>query len=81
MPNSILKSTLKCIREEKCINSTWVRNPFNLLAVIKPYVGISEKEKNDIIKISIDNVLQFSRNDGGFANSVKDEYGTTDGCS
>ncbi|AEL25774.1 hypothetical protein Cycma_2027 [Cyclobacterium marinum DSM 745] len=83
MPNakSILKSTLKCIREEKCINSTWVRNPLNLLAVIKPYVGISEKEKNEIIKISIDNVLQFSRNDGGFANSVKDEYGTTDGCS
>ncbi|MDO6438771.1 hypothetical protein Q4534_15210 [Cyclobacterium sp. 1_MG-2023] len=83
MPNAkrILKSTLKCIREEECRNSTWVRNPLNLLAVIKPYVAISEEEKNDIIKISIDNVLRFSRNDGGFANSLKDEYGTTDGCS
>ena len=83
MPNAkrILKSTLKCIREEECRNSTWVRNPLNLLAVIKPYVAITEKEKNDIIKISIDNVLQFSRIDGGFANSLKDKFGTTDGCS
>jgi hypothetical protein len=83
MPNEniILRSTLKCIREEECINSTWVRNPLNLLDVIKPYVEITEKDKSDIIKISIDNIMQFYCKDGGFSNSVNQKYGTTDGCS
>ncbi len=79
--NNILKSTLKCIREEECKNSTWVRNPLNLLGAIKPYVDITENEKSDIIKISINNIMQFSCTDGGFSNSIGQKFGTTDGCS
>ncbi len=79
--NIILQSTLKCIREEECSYSCWVRNPLNLLGVIKPYVDITKKEKIDIIKISINNVMQFCCEDGGFSNSIREEFGTTDGCS
>ena len=69
------------MRKKKCKHACWVRNPLALLVAIEPYVSIEDEERADIIEIFITNTKQFFRPDGGFANSVWEKYGTTDGCS
>jgi len=84
MPNAdkIYQSILKVLREEQCSDGCWVRNPLHLLNVIKPgYENISVMEKEEIIRISIRNILNLERKDGGFAQNTHQKYSVTDGCS
>ena len=81
-PDKIYNSLLKTLREEEFHDGCWARNALELFSIVKPgFENISLEDKKDIVEISIRNILQLKRNDGGFARNIHQKYSVTDGCS
>ncbi|WP_223292423.1 prenyltransferase/squalene oxidase repeat-containing protein [Salipaludibacillus neizhouensis] len=67
MPNKelIYQTVLETLRHEEAFDMCYSRNPLDLLHYIR--LPISKEERLEIVEITVNNIRQFKRDDGGFS--------------
>jgi len=70
--NKIYKSTLECLRNNKAEDICFVRNPLNLITMLRNDLGrpISNADKTQISNITIKNLAMFATDQGGFRGKL-----------
>jgi len=69
MADKIYGSTLHCMRTEIAEDFCWVRNPVDMMAMMKNggIVAIPDSDIEEFVRISVDNMSNFLKPDGGFS--------------
>lgn len=76
---TIKTTVLSIITSDRADHACFVRNALHLQQVLARDCAFSNAEIQTFAQVSIRNIRQFQRKDGGFA--THEGYGTTDGCS
>ncbi|MET9105400.1 hypothetical protein [Streptomyces zhihengii] len=65
---NIYAATMECLRTEFCEDACWLRNPLELIEVLRPQLGPRpQAELDEVVRISARNARHFSQPDGGFS--------------
>jgi len=69
LADKIYTSTLRCMRTETAEDFCWVRNPVDMMAMMKNggIVTVPDSDLEEFVRISVDNMAMFVRPDGGFS--------------
>ncbi len=68
----IYQYLLKTLKEDISEDMCWTRNPMDLLVELKPQIGsYSDKDTNEILTVTYNNLKKYLKPDGGFSRHVE----------
>ncbi|QDU71470.1 prenyltransferase/squalene oxidase repeat-containing protein [Mucisphaera calidilacus] len=75
-PERIYDTTMNCLRQQRANRVTWVSNLLNLILSVRPHLDhkIPARDREDLVRISIDNLSTCRREDGGFSIESKGSW-------